>query len=127
MKPKTVTILYWVFTVLFAGFMAFTAVPGLMGDEESIQFIHNTLGYPLYFISFISIAKLLGAAALLVPGIPAKIKEWAYAGMFFDLAGAFYSIVSVQQKFDPGMFFIILPAVIGILSYWFWNKKKAIG
>jgi DoxX-like family len=123
MKRNTLNIFYWVSTVLFAGFMAFTAVPSLMGDEESVNFMHDMLGYPLYFISFISIAKLLGAAALLIPGIPAKIKEWAYAGLFFDLAGAFYSIVAVQKKFDPGMFFIILPAVIGMLSYWFWNKK----
>jgi uncharacterized membrane protein YphA (DoxX/SURF4 family) len=50
----------------------------------------NHLGYPFYIIRFLGVAKLLGAMAVLVGKFP-RIKEWAYAGMAFDLAGAAYS------------------------------------
>ncbi|HQX74544.1 MAG TPA: DoxX family protein, partial [Chitinophagaceae bacterium] len=59
-----------------------------------------------------------------VPGFD-KIKEWAYAGLFFDLFGAIFSVVYVSKKFDPGMLFILLPVVLGALSYYFWNRKKS--
>ena len=42
---------------------------------------------PAYLISFLSIAKILGVIAILIPGFP-RIKEWAYAGLMFDLIGA---------------------------------------
>jgi hypothetical protein len=69
------------------------------------------------------VAKIIGSIAILVPGLN-KIKEWAYAGLFFDLAGAIFSILMVQKKFDPGMLFLLLPIVLGALSYYFWNARK---
>jgi len=45
------------------------------------------LGYPVYFATIMGFWKLLGAVAIVVPGIP-RLKEWAYAGFFFDLTGA---------------------------------------
>ena len=122
MKNK-INILYWVTTLLFAGFMTWSSVPGVSPKGQTLQVLHDYLGYPVYFISFISVAKLIGCAAILVPGFD-KIKEWAYAGLFFDLAGAIFSVVYVSKKFDPGMLFIVLPVVLGALSYYFWNRKK---
>jgi hypothetical protein len=52
-----------------------------------------------------------------------KIKEWAYAGLFFDLAGAVYSGISVAGGVDPMMLTLLVWIVPGILSYVFWNKK----
>ena len=124
MKPKTTNILYWVFTVLFAAFMIWSAIPGISPKEESIKFMHDYLGYPVYFISFISIAKLLGAVTILIPGLN-KIKEWAYAGLFFDLTGAIFSVVAAAKKFEVGTLFILLPIILGVLSYIFWNKKRS--
>lgn len=125
MKPKTIQLLYWVFTILFAGFMIYSSVPGISPKGQTLQFLHDYLGYPVYFITFISVAKLLGAAAILIPGLH-KIKEWAYAGLFFDLAGAVYSVVAVTKKFEAGTLFILLPVLLGALSYIFWNKSKQI-
>jgi len=124
MKQKTINLLYWGTTLLFAGFMVWSAIPGISPKGQTLQVLHDYLGYPVYFISFISVAKLLGAAAILVPAFN-KIKEWAYAGLFFDLVGAIFSVVYVSKKFDPGMLFILLPIVLGGLSYYFWNKKKS--
>ena len=123
MTSKTTNILYWVFTILFAGLMAFSAVGGLQPSEEAIKFLHDGRGYPVYFIQFISYAKLLGAVTILVPGFK-RIKEWAYAGLFFDLAGAIYSGFASAGKFDPMMLTMLIWIVPGILSYYFWNKKN---
>ena len=69
-------------------------------------------------------AKIIGSVVILIPGLN-KIKEWAYAGLFFDLAGALFSIYMVQKKFDAGTLFILVPVLLGAASYYFWNKLKA--
>ena len=48
------------------------------------------LGYPVYFLPFTGVSKLLGIVALYIPGYP-RIKEWVYAGFVFDLTAAIYS------------------------------------
>jgi hypothetical protein len=124
MTAKTNNILYWVFTILFAALMIFSAVPNLLTNEDSVKVLHDMLGYPVYFISFIGLAKVLGSIAILIPGLN-KIKEWAYAGLFFDLAGAVYSGVAVAGTFDPMMLTMLVWIVPGILSYIFWNKRMS--
>ncbi len=115
---KTRTI-YWIVTGLFAAFMAFTAIPDIFMAEDAVKFMTH-LGYPRYFIPFIGVMKLTGSIALLVPGYP-KIKEWAYAGFFFDLIGATYSGLATDG-FLPQIFFMLLPFILGILSY-VYNQK----
>lgn len=122
MKPTTINTLYWIFTILFAGLMIFSAIGGIQPSEETIKMLHDGLGYPVYFIQFISIAKILGAVAILVPGLK-RIKEWAYAGLFFDLAGAVYSGIAAAKGVDPKMLFMLAWIVPGILSYYYWTKK----
>lgn len=121
MNTKKIKLLYWLFTLLFAGFMGWSAVPDVLAKSDAVKFMHDYLGYPVYFISFIGVAKLLGVIALLIPGFP-RIKEWAYAGMFFDLVGATYSILA-QGKPDAGLLFMIIPFGLGILSYVFHQKN----
>ena len=119
---KRTKILYWVFTILFAGLMLFSAIPNAITDANSIKFMHDMLGYPVYFIAFIGYAKIAGVIAILIPGLN-KIKEWAYAGLFFDLAGAVYSGIAVAAgKVDPMMITMLIWIVPGILSYYYWNK-----
>jgi DoxX-like family len=116
-------ILYWVFTGLFAAFMMFSAVPNILLTPDSVAFI-GRLGFPNHFIQFIGIAKALGVIAILVPGF-ARIKEWAYAGLFFDLIGAVYAMIAVDG-FQPGIFGMLLPFVIGGLSYYFHHKRLTV-
>src|SRR5918993_3214860 len=117
-------ILYWTFTILFAGFMIWSGSSGVEPSKQSVDFMNGYLGYPVYFIRFISIAKIIGGIAILIPGLK-MIKEWAYAGLFFDLIGAIYSVISVSKTFDAGIAFIFLPIILGILSYYFWKKRYA--
>lgn len=85
---------------------------------------HTGLGYPIYFIQFISWAKIIGAITILIPGLNKTIKEWAYAGLFFDLLAATYSgIAAANGKVDPAMVGMLMWIVPGILSYIFWKKK----
>ena len=122
---KKTKLLYWIFTILFSGLMLFSAIPDAMVVPDAITFM-NHLGYPNYFIPFIGVAKILGVIAILIPGFP-RIKEWAYAGLFFDLIGAVYSQVATDGFMTP-MLFMLVWFVPGILSYIYYHKmlKAAI-
>jgi DoxX-like family len=123
MQPKTVIILYWVFTILFAGLMIFSSVGGIGPTAETKQMLNIGMGYPVFFIKFISIAKIIGSITILIPGLNKTVKEWAYAGLFFDLTGAIFSIISISPSFDPKMLGMLLFIIPGILSYYFWKKR----
>jgi hypothetical protein len=125
MTTKAINLTYWMSTILFAGLMIFSAVGGLQPSQQAIQLIHDVLGYPVYFIQFISVAKLLGAIVILIPG-RYRMKEWAYAGLFFDLVGAIYSGVASSGSFDPMMLTLLIWLLPGILSYYLWHKKMSV-
>ena len=125
MLAKNVKILYWVFTILFAGLMLFSAYGSIIVNEDAKKLIHDQLGYPVYFIPFTGYAKLIGVIAILIPGLK-TIKEWAYAGLFFDLISAVYSGIAAARTVDPMMFFMLVWFVPGILSYIFWHKKMKL-
>src|SRR5580700_6021217 len=116
MTQKATTTVYWICTIIFAALMVFSAAGGIKPSQQAIQIIHDGLGYPVYFIQFISIAKLLGVIAILIPGLN-RIKEWAYAGLFFDLVGAVYSGIAVSGA-DPKMLFMLIWFLAGIFSYY---------
>jgi len=117
---KKTKIIYWIFTALFCFMMLGSAIPDIMMHPMAIEGMHDQLGYPLYFIAFIGVAKALGVIALLVPGFP-RIREWAYAGLMFDLLGATYSIISAGQPFSAWIF-MFLPIALGVGSYIYHHK-----
>lgn len=121
---KKTKILYWTFTGLFAFMMFGSAIPDVFLSEVAIKGMHTDLGYPIYLIPFIGIAKCLGVIAILIPGFP-RIKEWAYAGLMIDLIGATYSIVAIGAPV-PNYAFMLLPIGLGILSYVWYHKKLKI-
>lgn len=123
MTTKTINIIYWVFTIIFAALIVFASYGGLQPTADTIKIFHDGLGYPIYFIQYISYAKLLGVIAILIPGLNKTVKEWAYAGLFFDLAGAFYSGIAAANKFDPKVLYMFMWIIPGIISYTFWRKK----
>ena len=123
MTTKSTNIIYWVSTIIFSALMIFSASGGIQPSAQAIQILHDGMGYPIYFIQFISIAKLLGSVAILIPGLNRSLKEWAYAGLFFDLAGAIYSGVASAGKFDVMMLTLLAWVIPGIVSYIFWHKR----
>jgi uncharacterized membrane protein YphA (DoxX/SURF4 family) len=121
---KTTKILYWVFNILFAGLMLSSGIQNAMSTPDSVKMMHDALGYPLYFIPFIGIAKILGSIAILIPGFP-RIKEWAYAGLTFDLIGATYSVYCVPMP--EGKWYYMVPLLaLPVLAYIFYHKKLAL-
>jgi hypothetical protein len=126
MQPKTINILYWVFTILFAGLMIFSAYESILVTENAKKLIHDQLGYPVYFIPFTGYAKIIGSIIILIPGLK-TLKEWAYAGLFFDLIAVVYSGIALSGTVDPMMAFMLVWFVPGILSYVFWKKKMKVG
>ena len=125
MQPKTINILYWVFTILFAALMIFSSYGSIAVNEDSRKLIHDQLGYPVYFIPFTGWAKVIGSVIVLIPGL-VTIKEWAYAGLFFDLVAAVYSGIALSGTVDPMMSLMLIWFVPGILSYYFWKKKMKL-
>ena len=125
MKPKTINTLYWIFTILFSALMLFSSWSSIVVNEDSVKLIHGMLGYPEYFIPFTGWAKLIGVIVILIPGF-SRIKEWAYAGLFFDLVAAVYSGIAVAKTFDPLMLTMLAWFVPGILSYVYWHKKRKL-
>ena len=113
-------IAYWIVTSLMAALMIFSAVPDVLMVEGAVQ-IFTHLGYPKYLIPFIGVAKILGGLAVIVPGLPRSLKEWAYAGLAIDLVGALYSHFSVG---DPAVFFIVpaIALVLVFLSYFLYHR-----
>ncbi len=119
---KKTKIAYWIFTGLFAFAMLGSAIPDIMVVPMAVQGFRE-LGYPTYLIPFLGVAKLLGVIAILVPGYP-RIKEWAYAGLVFDLLGATYSVYSIGKAVsDWAPMLVIL--LVGAGSYVYYHKKLA--
>jgi uncharacterized membrane protein YphA (DoxX/SURF4 family) len=81
------TIAYWITTVLGPASFVIGGVLHLRHADQVMATLTH-LGYPPYFATILGIWKLLGAIAIVIPRFP-LLKEWAYAGFFFDLsAGA---------------------------------------
>jgi len=116
---KALRISYWVVTVLLAAFIVLGAVTDILKGPDVAAFFKH-LGYPGYFPQFIGTLKILGIIAILVPGYP-KLREWAYAGLTFDVTGALSS--HLLNGDGPLVYF---PALLGILlvisSYVLYNK-----
>ncbi|HEY1985297.1 MAG TPA: DoxX family protein [Terracidiphilus sp.] len=107
---KSKSIVYWILTIL-------VAMPiGSGGVAQVAQYLGNphgvvpVLGYPMYFFAILGFWKVLGAIAILVPRFP-RLKEWAYAGIFFDLTGAAISCAAVGGYGAYG-FHVIAPLII---------------
>ena len=121
---KTTKILYWVFTILFAAVMFLSGIPALLKTADEVKGIHDGLGYPIYFIPFIGLAKMLGAVAILIPGYP-RIKEWAYAGLTFDLIAATYSLYCVPPP-QGSWYFMFIFLALAAAAYIYYHKKLAL-
>jgi len=106
MKPQSW--IDWTITGLMAALMLLSAIPDVLQIPGAVS-VFRHLGYPPYLLLFLGTAKTLGVAAVLIPGLP-KIKEWAFAGLMFDLTGAFYSHLSVGDPPSGWM-----PAVLGLV------------
>ena len=120
--PKVTSIVYWAVTTLFCLQMGFTAYAQLRLPQVAEAFTH--LGFPDYVRVELSWAKFLGLALILAP-VPARLKEWAYAGFAITLASALIAHFSVGDGPDAWGW-AAGTAVLWVLSYFFWRRLQAM-
>ena len=120
--PKVTTILFWIFTALFCLEMSFTAYYELLPQGAQA---FTRLGFPNGDFRWeLSLAKLVGVVVLLVPLIPARLKEWAYAGFAINLISAIIAHLSISDRllaFVPST----LTSMLWAASYFFWRRLQA--
>jgi hypothetical protein len=107
---KAKAIVYWVMTILVAMPIGSGGVGQILQYRADPHGVVAALGYPMYFFLILGVWKVLGAIAILAPGLP-RLKEWAYAGIFFDLTGAAASCAAVGGYGANG-FHVIAPLII---------------
>jgi uncharacterized membrane protein YphA (DoxX/SURF4 family) len=100
---------YWLTTILTALTFLSGGVAYLLRVEAPVRGIAE-LGYPAYFVTILGTWKVLGGLAILTPRLP-RLKEWAYAGITFDLTGAAFSHAAVG---DPAVKVIVPLVLLGI-------------
>jgi hypothetical protein len=121
MKMKKYRILYWattLFILVFDGFM-----PLLFSQTRVAKESLQHLGYPLYFGNTLVVFRVLGCLAIVIPGIPARVKEWAYAGFAYEFLFASLSHFKVD---GPGMlaFFPLVVLLILAVSYACYHRLR---
>lgn len=94
MTQKTAKTMYWIGTALTSLWFGASGFFELTGNPV-VWDITVKLGYPAHFIYLLGVAKLLGVAVLLIPGKLLRLKEWVFAGVYFDILFAFGSKVAV--------------------------------
>lgn len=120
---KRLNIFYWVCTGLLIPGVGIGSVSELLGNEKSVEIV-TSLGYPAYLSPFLAVARLLALLVIFVPKF-SRLKEWAYAGLAFDLIGAIYSLLAVGNPFA----YVIIPAIILALlfsSYILHHKRQQL-
>ena len=110
---------YWVCTVLLVFFMLPGGIFQVLRAPQSVAGFAK-LGYPVYFVVLLGVWKILGSLAIVWPGFP-LLKEWAYAGIFFDLTGA-----AVTNAATGGAWWhVAAPLVIIAILYGSWALRPA--
>ena len=109
-------IIYWIATLWLSLGMVSTGIVQLMKMENETTMMKH-LGYPEYFLTILGVWKLLGVLAILIPKFP-LLKEWAYAGFFFSMSGAFISHLIMGDPANE-IFPSVLLLVLTLLSWYF--------
>jgi hypothetical protein len=119
-RAKGIAIAFWIATAIFCLQIGFTAYAQLTLPQVAAAFAH--LGFPDYFRVELAWAKLLGVLVLLAP-VPARLKEWAYAGFAFTLGSALVAHLAVGDG-PEAWGFAAGTVVLWGLSYFLWRRRR---
>ena len=111
------TIAYWIATALTAFVFLSGGVADVLRPDFALQGMTH-LGYPPYFMVILGVWKVLGGIVILSPG-GGRLKEWAYAGMFFDLSGAAASHAFTGDPINK----VIAPLIIILIVVASWALR----
>ena len=126
---RRATTIFWILTGLAAAFMLTASIPDVLQIPAAVATFKH-LGFPPYLVPFIGLAKILGVVVILFPMFQ-NLKEWAYAGLVFDLIGALYSHISVGDRPRDWIFAIVgLLLLLSSYALYRWKelpRKSSIG
>ena len=118
---KAVSVAYWICTTL----TAFVFVSGGLGYALAVPDVVDgviQLGFPLYFIRLLGVWKVLGGLAILAPGLP-RLKEWAYAGIFFDLTAASVASATMGAAIGAEWWHVPTPLLVAAVMVGSWALR----
>lgn len=118
---KNKRIFFWIATGIIFLLEGLMPLSTLLFAHEYFNAGTKPLGYPDYFAYALIICKVLGATAIMLPKLPSKLREWAYAGLTFNLLFATYSHIVV----DKNISYIVMPIVVGVVlaTSYVYNQK----
>jgi uncharacterized membrane protein YphA (DoxX/SURF4 family) len=119
---KKNTLIFWVSTGLI--FLFEGVMPALTGHSEMAKEGFAHLGYPMYFVTLVVVFKVAGALTLIIPQMPPRLKEWAYAGFTFNMISAAVSNGAVDG-FGFGVIFPLIVLAVLAVSYIYFHKLLA--
>ena len=117
-------IIYWIATGLLALGMLQSGIFAVLRNKQWVDLV-TSLGYPVYFLTILGVWKILGVIAILVPRFK-LLKEWAYAGFFFAMTGAFASHLAVGDHNIQGLAGPFFQTVFILLSWHFRPADRKI-
>jgi hypothetical protein len=121
-RPRGIVVGFWTVTALLCLQVGFTAWAQLRLPQVAQAFTH--LGFPAYFRVELSWAKLLGIVLLLTP-VPARLKEWAYAGLAICLGSALIAHLAVGDG-PEAWSYAAGTGVLWAVSYVLWRRMEAV-
>ena len=121
---KTTKILFWTTTIII--FLFEGVMPALTSQTELAREGIRHLGYPEYFGTAMVVFKVIGTLILIIPAVPSRIKEWAYAGFGFDFIFASISHFAVDGINFQSFFPLIILGILAI-SYINYHKLRVAG
>lgn len=121
---------YWIITVLMSFFMLFAA-----WFAETHQYDFTTrMGFPAYFRVELSIAKVIGAIVLLIPVVPARVKEWVYVGFSICMISAIiakccsgYAVGEIAQPVFSLIIYLVLAVLLQRFSIKDMDRRVGLG
>ncbi len=118
---KRSKIIYWISIIWLALGMLSSGIIQLLNMKAEVDFIIN-MGYPIYFLTILSVWKILGVVIVLIPKFP-LLKEWAYAGFFFAMSGAVFSHIASGNSVNE-IFPLLLLLVLTVVSWYFRSADR---
>lgn len=105
---------YWIFTGLLAAELLLGGIWDVARTHHVVEVI-TQLGYPVYVLIILGVWKLLAVPALLAPRLP-LLKEWAYAGVFFEMTGA--AVSHMARGGDSEIIVTLVTVALAVVSWW---------
>src|SRR6185436_3468031 len=120
---RAASVAYWICTALIAFVFVSGGLAYALGVPDVVAGVIQ-LGFPLYFVQMLGVWKVLGGLAILAPGLP-RLKEWAYAGIFFDLTSASVASAAMGAAIGAEWWHVLAPLMVAAIMVGSWALRPS--